>query len=94
MPGITTPINASKVETVPICYTKCDQAFKISQVIWTELAKFDYFSNFVTYNFLLQYGMATQFSEIVHNLTGFPTQPKYYISVLRYVCRITWYKLF
>jgi len=32
--------------------------------------------------------MATQFSEIVHNLTGFPThptEPKYYISVLRYV---------
>jgi len=32
--------------------------------------------------------MATQFLEIVHNLTGFPThltEPKYYISVLRYV---------
>ena len=46
------------------------------------------FQNFVTYNFLLKYGMATQFLEIVHNLTGFLThltQPKYYISVLRYV---------
>ena len=46
------------------------------------------FQTFVTYNFLLQYGIiATQFSEIVHNLTGFPTpltEPKYYISVLRY----------
>ena len=32
--------------------------------------------------------MATQFSEIMYNLTGFPTyltEPKYYISVLRYV---------
>ena len=46
------------------------------------------FQTFVTHNFLLQYGMATQFSEIMHNLTGFPThltKPKYYISVLRYV---------
>ena len=46
------------------------------------------FQTFVTHNFLLQYGMVTQFSEIVHNLTGFPThltEPKYYISVLRYV---------
>ena len=46
------------------------------------------FQTFVIYNFLLQYGMATQFSEIVHNLTGFPaylTEPKYYISILRYV---------
>jgi len=44
------------------------------------------FQTFITHNFLLQYGMATQFSEIVHNLTGFPsylTEPKYYISVLR-----------
>ena len=43
---------------------------------------------FVTHNFLFQYGMATQFSEIAHNLTGFLThftEPKYYISVLRYV---------
>ena len=30
-------------------------------------------TTFVTHNFLLQYDMATQFSEIVHNLTGFPT---------------------
>ena len=29
------------------------------------------FQTFITHNFLLQYGMATQFSEIVHNLTGF-----------------------
>ena len=49
------------------------------------------FQTFVTHNFLLQHGMATQFSEIVHTLTGFPThltevtEPKYYISVLRYV---------
>ena len=46
------------------------------------------FQTFVTHNFLLQYGMATQFSEIVHNLTGFPThltEPKYYISALKYV---------
>ena len=46
------------------------------------------FQNFVTRTFLLQYGIATQFSEIVHNLTGFPThltELKYYISVLRYV---------
>ena len=46
------------------------------------------FQTFVTHNFLLQYGMATQFSEIVHNLTGFPahlTEPKYFISVLTYV---------
>ena len=46
------------------------------------------FQNLVTHNFLLQYGMATQFSEILHNLTGFPThltEPKYYISVVRYV---------
>ena len=46
------------------------------------------FQTFVTYKFLLQYGMAPQISEIVHNLTGFPThltEPKYYISVLRYV---------
>jgi len=27
---------------------------------------------FVTHTFLLQYGMATQFSETVHNLTSFP----------------------
>ena len=31
------------------------------------------FQTFVTHYFLLQYGMATQFSEIVHNSTGFPT---------------------
>ena len=46
------------------------------------------FQTFVTHNFLLQHGMATQFSAIVHNLTGFsthPTEPKYYISILRYV---------
>ena len=46
------------------------------------------FQTFVTHNFLLQYGMATQFLENVHNLTGFPTnltEPKYYISVLRYI---------
>ena len=46
------------------------------------------FQIFVTSNFLLQYGMATQFSEIVRNLTGFPThltEPKYYIAVLRYI---------
>ena len=45
------------------------------------------FQTSVTHNFLLQYGMATQFSEILHNLTGFPThltEPKYYISALRY----------
>ena len=46
------------------------------------------FQTFVTHNLLLQYGVFTQFSEIVHNLTGFPThltEPKYHISVLRYV---------
>jgi len=46
------------------------------------------FQTFFTHNFLLQYGMATQFTEIVHNLTDFPThltEPKYYISALRYV---------
>jgi len=46
------------------------------------------FQTFVTRNFSLQYGMATQFSQIVHNLTGFPThlaEPKCYITVLRYV---------
>jgi len=46
------------------------------------------FQTFFTHTFLLQYGMATQFSEILHSLTGFPThltEPKYYISVLRYV---------
>ena len=40
------------------------------------------FQTFVTHNFLLQYGMATQFSKIVHNLTGFLThltETKYYI---------------
>jgi len=45
------------------------------------------FQTSVTHNFLLQYGVATQFLKIVHNLTGFPTQftePKYYISELRY----------
>ena len=31
------------------------------------------FQTFVTHKLLLQYGMATRFSEIVHNLTGFPT---------------------
>ena len=38
------------------------------------------FQTFVTHKLLLQYGMATQFSEIVHNLTGFPThltKPEY-----------------
>ena len=37
------------------------------------------FQSFVTHNFLLQYGMATQFSVIVHSLTGFLkhlTEPK------------------
>ena len=46
------------------------------------------FQTFVTHNVLLQYGMAIQFSGIVHNLTGFPshfTEPKCYISVLRCV---------
>ena len=46
------------------------------------------FQTFVTHNFLFQYGMATQFSEIEHNLIGVPphlTEPKYYISALRYV---------
>ena len=46
------------------------------------------FQTFVTHNFLLKYGIAIQFSEIVHNLTGFPkhlTELKYYTSVLRYV---------
>ena len=45
------------------------------------------FQTFVTHNFLLQYGMATKFSLIAHNLTGFPThltEQKYYISLLRY----------
>ena len=49
---------------------------------------FTTFQTFVIHNFFFQYGMATQFSEIVHNLTGFQThltEPKYYISVLRYV---------
>jgi len=48
----------------------------------------DIFQTFVTHNFLLQYGIATRFSEIVRNLTGSPihlTEPKYYISVLRNV---------
>ena len=46
------------------------------------------FQTFVTHNFLLKFGMATQILEVVHNLTGFSThltEPKYYISVLRYV---------
>ena len=46
------------------------------------------FQTFVIHNSLFQYGMATQFSVIVHNLIGFPThltEPKYYISALRYV---------
>ena len=46
------------------------------------------FQTFVTHNSLLHYGMATQFLEIVNNLTGFSThltEPKYYISVLRYI---------
>ena len=46
------------------------------------------FQTCVIHNFLLHYGMATQFSEIAHDLTGFLkhlTEPKYYISVLRYV---------
>ena len=46
------------------------------------------FQTIVTRNFILQHGMATQFSESVHNLTGFPThftELKCYISVLRYV---------
>ena len=43
------------------------------------------FQNFVAHNFLLQYGVAPQISEIVHNLTGFPTHLTDYISVLRYV---------
>ena len=43
------------------------------------------FQTFVTHNFLLQYGMATQLSEIVHNLTGFPRHLSKPISVLRYV---------
>ena len=46
------------------------------------------FQTFVTHNVLLQHGVATQFSEIAHNLTGFLThltEQKYYISVLKYV---------
>jgi len=46
------------------------------------------FQTFVTHNYLLQYGMTTQFPEIGHNLIGFPTrltEPIYYISVLRYI---------
>ena len=46
------------------------------------------FQTFVTHNFVLKYGMATQLPEIVQNLTGFSThftEPKYYISVLRYI---------
>ena len=42
---------------------------------------------FILITFLLQYCIATQFSEIVHNSTGLPThltEPKYYISALRY----------
>ena len=31
------------------------------------------FQTFVTHNFLFQYGRATKFSEIVHNLIDFPT---------------------
>ena len=65
-------------------------------LIVTEPAKIDHvgsqnltiFQTFVTHSFLLQYVMATQFSEILYNLTGFPThlaEPKYYISALRYV---------
>jgi len=55
---------------------------KISQVGSQNLTTFQ---TFVSHAFL---PMATQFSEIVHNLTGFPThltESKYYISVLRYV---------
>jgi len=69
---------------------QCRQVFvtgpvKIGHVDYQNLTTFQ---TFVTHNFLLQYGMATKFSEIVHNLTGFPThltETKYYISVLRYV---------
>ena len=46
------------------------------------------FQNFVTHNSLFQYSMPAQFSESVHNLTGFLThltEPKYYIVVLTYV---------
>ena len=44
------------------------------------------FQTLVMNNFLLQYNMATQFSEVVHNLIGFPThltEPKYHISALK-----------
>ena len=54
------------------------------------LSKFDYFSNFVTHNLSLQYGMATQFSEIVHNLTGFPNATFQYWDITH---QITWYIL-
>jgi len=43
------------------------------------------FQTFVTHNFLHQYGMATQFSEIVHNLTGFPT----HLTKLKFQTRVT-----
>ena len=55
------------------------------------------FQIFVTHNFLLQYDMATQFLEIVHNLTGFPThvtEPKYYIHFSAEICLIKSHGMF
>jgi len=46
------------------------------------------FQTFVTYNFLFQYGMATQFSEIVHNLTGFPTHLTEPMQILHFSIEI------
>ena len=73
--------NATRTNTTRILVTG---PAKIGHVGSQNLTTFQTF----THNFLLQHGMATHFSEIVHNLTGFPThltEPKYYISVLRYV---------
>ena len=62
---------------------------KIGHVGSQNLTTFQTFvTHCYTHNFLLQYCMTTQFSVIVHNLTGFSThltEPTYYISVLRYV---------
>ena len=64
----------------------CDWACKNRSYMGSQ--NFTTFLTFVTHDFLLRYGMATQFSDVVYNLTGFLThftKPKYYISVLRYV---------
>ena len=73
---------AGKFEDYNLCNSMTEQFVTgPAKIVHVGSQNLTTFQTFVTHTFLHQYGMVTQFSEIVHNLTGFPThltKPKYY----------------